>query len=81
MFCLVNLIPPVSINLKCDPEIAIELREKYNDVQPGYHMNKTHWNTVFLTNNISDKLILEWIDNSYNLIVAKLPKTVREKLV
>jgi len=81
MFCLVNLIPPVSINLKCDPEIAIELREKYNEVQPGYHMNKTHWNTVFLTNNISDKLILEWIDNSYNLIVAKLPKTVREKLV
>jgi len=80
MFCLANLIPPVSINLKCDPEKAIELREKYDDVQPGYHMSKTHWNTVFFESNIPEKLIYEWIDDSYNLVVDKLPKSAKAKL-
>ncbi|MCK9426958.1 MAG: MmcQ/YjbR family DNA-binding protein [Ignavibacteriaceae bacterium] len=80
MFCLANLNPPISINLKCDPEKAIELREKYDDVQPGYHMSKEHWNTVFLANNISDKLIYGWIDDSYNLVAAKLSKADKEKL-
>lgn len=81
MFCLSNLNPPLSINLKCDPEKAVELREKYDDVQPGYHMNKVHWNTIFLSTNIPDQLICEWIDDSYNLIVSKLPRTDKEKLV
>ena len=81
MFCLANLTPPFSINLKCDPEKAVELREKYDDVQPGYHMSKIHWNTIFLATNISDKLIFEWIDDSYNLVASKLSKSDKAKLV
>lgn len=80
MFCLANLTPPFSINLKCDPEKAVEFREKYDDVQPGYHMSKVHWNTVFLSTNIPDKLIREWIDDSYNLVASKLSKRDKEKL-
>jgi predicted DNA-binding protein (MmcQ/YjbR family) len=73
MFCLLNLVPPCSLNLKCDPETAVELREKYSSVTPGYHMNKIHWNTVLLDSSIPDKEILSWIDNSYELIVKSLP--------
>jgi len=70
-----------SINLKCDPVKAIELRETYPDVVvPGYHMNKKHWNTVSMQSNLPDELIKKWITNSYNLVVAKLPKKDREKL-
>ncbi|MCX6169207.1 MAG: MmcQ/YjbR family DNA-binding protein [Ignavibacteriales bacterium] len=74
MFCLANLTPPYTINLKCDPEYAVELREKYSAVTAGYHMNKIHWNTIFLDGSIPDKEILSWIDHSYELIVASLPK-------
>jgi len=77
---IVNLIPPVSINLKCDPERAVELRERYDCVKPGYHMNKMHWNTIDLDNSIPDKLIYNWIDHSYELIVNKLKKSDREKI-
>jgi len=80
MFCLANLNPPISINVKCDPEKAVELRERYEDVQPGYHMSKIHWNTVYLSTVIPDKLILEWIDDSYNLVVSKLAKYEHDKL-
>ncbi len=80
MFCLANLTPPFSINLKCDPEKAFELREKYDDVQPGYHMSKIHWNTIFLSTNIPDELICEWIDDSYNLVASKLTKSDKVKL-
>ena len=80
IFAIVNLIPPYSINLKCDPEKAIELRERYDAVTPGYHMNKTHWNTVDLENNIPPKLIKEWIDHSYELVVSGLPIKQRAKL-
>ena len=69
-----------SINLKCDPEYAIELREKYNAVIPGYHMNKQHWNTVIMDNSIPDKLIKAWIDDSYNLVARSLPKNLLEEL-
>ena len=70
-----------SINLKCDPVKAIELRETYPDVVvPGYHMNKKHWNTVSMQSNLPDELIKKWITDSYNLVVAKLPKKDREKL-
>lgn len=69
-----------SINLKCDPELAVELREKYEAVRPGYHMNKTHWNTIAMDNSIPDKLIREWIKNSYNLVIAGLSKKDRERL-
>ncbi|MEM8967493.1 MAG: MmcQ/YjbR family DNA-binding protein, partial [Bacteroidota bacterium] len=59
---------------------AVELREQYPAVQPGYHMNKKHWNTVLMDGTIGDKLITEWIDHSYDLIVASLPKKLREEL-
>ena len=78
MFLLSNLTPPVSINIKCDPELAVEFRERYEAVTPGFHMNKTHWNTVLLDGTVPDKYIFEWIDMSYNLVVASLPRKVRE---
>jgi predicted DNA-binding protein (MmcQ/YjbR family) len=71
---------PLQINLKCDPEKAAELREEYESVQPGYHMNKKHWNTVIINGSIPNKEILEWIDNSYNLVAARLKKTDLEKI-
>jgi predicted DNA-binding protein (MmcQ/YjbR family) len=80
IFLIASLTPPISINLKCDPEKAINLRERYSAVTPGYHMNKTHWNTVDLESTIPDKLILEWIDHSYKLIFDKLRKSDQEKL-
>lgn len=80
MFALVNLEPPHSINLKCKPEKAVELREIYHWVLPGYHMNKEHWNTIELWNAEKDLLVEEWIDNSYELVVDGLPKADKEKL-
>jgi predicted DNA-binding protein (MmcQ/YjbR family) len=71
IFALVNLDGDLSINLKCDPALAIELRERYSSVTPGYHMNKKHWNTVMLNGSILDKEILSWIDHSYDLIAGK----------
>lgn len=80
MFCLVNLTPPWSINLKCDPEKAIELREEYEEIIPGFHMNKKHWNTVDLHGNLKESLIEELIDDSYNLVFAGLPKKIKDNL-
>jgi predicted DNA-binding protein (MmcQ/YjbR family) len=80
MFALTNLDSFESINLKCDPEIAVELRERYEGVTPGYHMNKKHWNTVDVHAGISNKLIYEWIKDSYNLVVNSLPKKTKEQL-
>lgn len=74
MFALTDTEADFSINLKCDPEKAIELRERYPSVQPGYHMSKKHWNTVYVDGSISDDQIYKWIDDSYKLIVSKLPK-------
>ncbi len=64
----------VRFNVKCDPELAIELRERYHCVLPGFHMNKKHWNTVVCDNSVSGKLYREWIDHSYDLVVSGLPK-------
>ena len=69
-----------SVNLKCDPDYAIELREEYGDVQPGFHMNKKHWNTVMFENGMDDRLLKELIDHSYDLVVKKLKKADREFL-
>ena len=77
MFALLMIDGSNSLNLKCDPEKAIELREQYNAVLPGYHMNKQHWNTIMLDGNVPDKLIRQWIDHSYDLVVASLPKAKR----
>lgn len=71
IFALVNLYGDLTINLKCDPAFALELRERHPCVQPGYHMNKKHWNTVILDGSVPDKEIFSWIDHSYNLIAAK----------
>jgi predicted DNA-binding protein (MmcQ/YjbR family) len=71
IFALVNLEGDQSMNLKCDPGLAIELRERYPSVIPGYHMNKKHWNTIILDGTVSDKEILSWIDHSYDLIAGK----------
>lgn len=74
MFCLTSVDRYKSINLKCDPEKAIELRELYPDVIPGYHMSKKHWNTVMMDGTLTDDLIREWIVDSYTLVVKSLPK-------
>lgn len=81
MFALTSLEKEPSVNLKCDPEKAIELREHYPSVLPGYHMNKQQWNTVMIDDSISDQLLQEWIDDSYKLIVAKLPKKEQKDLI
>ena len=59
---------PLSFNVKCDPDLALELREQYSCVQPGYHMNKKHWNTIIVDGSVSWKLLKEWIDQSYALV-------------
>ncbi len=80
MFCLTNIEDYSSINLKCDPERAIELREAYEAVLPGYHMSKKHWNTVLIDDSITKVLLEEWIIASYNLVVKSLTKKQREEL-
>ena len=80
IFLLISLKEGNRFNVKCDPDWAAELRESYSEVQPGFHMNKTHWNTVFMDGNLSDKQLLEMIDHSYQLIVKSLPKNIRENL-
>ena len=78
MFCLVAIEEiPLRVNLKCDPEKAIELREQYASVIPGYHMNKQQWNTVILEGEVPDREFFQWVDDSYNLIVASLTKKKR----
>jgi predicted DNA-binding protein (MmcQ/YjbR family) len=71
---------PARINLKCDPERSVMLREEHAAITPGYHMNKRHWNTVVLDNSLPSKLVRELIDHSYELVVASLPKAERAKL-
>lgn len=74
VFAITGIETFASINLKCNPEEAIELRERYAAVKPGYHMNKAHWNTVMMDNSIGNTLLKKWITDSYNLVQAKLPK-------
>lgn len=81
LFALASLAEPDSVNLKCSPEEAIELREAYPDaILPGYHMSKQHWNTVSLVHGLPTALIVRLIDTSYALVRAGLPKAVREVL-
>jgi len=70
-----------NIRLKCDPVLADLLRQKYEAVTPGYHMNKHHWNSVYCDSSIDDNEIYEWIDHSYDLIVKSLTKKVKEQLI
>jgi len=71
IFALVNLGGDLSINLKCEPGYAIELRESYPSVTPGYHMNKKHWNTVQIDGSVPDREIFSWIDHSYERVTRK----------
>ena len=81
MFALVALdAQPLRINLKCDPERAQELREKYDNIIPGYHMNKKHWNTVIIDRNLPPGLLTELIDHSYELVWNSLSKAKRKSL-
>jgi len=80
VFSITSLEDFSSINLKVDPEQGVLLRERYEAVQPGYHMNKKHWITVRMDGTIPDKQIRSWVDDSYQLVVAKLTKTQKSAL-
>ena len=79
MFALASLdeVPP-RVNLKCDPERALDLRDRYEEITPSYHMNKKHWNTIELSGKISAAELRGMIDHSYELVVASLPKNRRK---
>ena len=78
IFALLSLDEvPATINLKCDPERAMELRAEYEGITGGYHMNKKHWNTVLLESDVSGVTIRELMDHSHSLVVASLPRAVR----
>lgn len=80
IFALTDVTLFKSINLKCDPERAIELREKFPSIIPGYHMNKKHWNTVEIDGSLSDQFIEKLVSHSYDLVVEKLPKAIKSQL-
>ena len=81
IFLLTNLEGPLSINLKCEPEYAITLREEHSSIRPGFHMNKKHWNTVDMDGLLSDKFIIELINHSYQQVYLTLSKKVKSDLV
>ncbi|MBK9420501.1 MAG: MmcQ/YjbR family DNA-binding protein [Flavobacteriales bacterium] len=80
MFALTDMNSFESVNLKCDPERAVALREEHDGITPGYHMSKVHWNTVATDGRVKDSLLRELLDHSYALVVAALPKKVRAEL-
>jgi predicted DNA-binding protein (MmcQ/YjbR family) len=81
MFALVSLEgDPGSVNLKCDPELAVALRAQYAAVRPGYHQDKRHWNTVELDGSLSAEELCEMIEHSYQLVVDRLPRAARARL-
>lgn len=80
MFALTDITEFSSINLKSDPDKAVELRERYEAIIPGYHMNKKHWNTVLLDGSLPERLILSLVDDSYVLVVAGLTKKLKTAL-
>ena len=71
---------PLEVSVKCEPELAIELRSSYPAIRPGYHLNKRHWNTVTVDGSLSDQLVRDLIEDSYDLVVSALPKRLREEL-
>ena len=80
IFAITDIDKFESINLKCDPEKAEDLRARYNAVQPGYHMNKKHWNTIINNSDVNDTLLKQWIDESYELVIKGLPKKIKQEL-
>jgi predicted DNA-binding protein (MmcQ/YjbR family) len=81
MFALMSLEEvPATANLKCDPDLALDLRDRYEQVRPGYHMNKKHWNTVEIEGGIPEAELRKMIDHSYDLVVQSLPRASRAKI-
>ena len=81
MFALVTLgLPPASVSLKCDPDFAADLRRRYAAITAGYHLSKLHWNTITLDGSVPDDELLDLIDHSYELVVARLPRAERDNL-
>ncbi len=80
MFALIPLdSPELSIALKCDPEKAIDLRERYSSVEPAYHFNKKYWNTIYLNKDMNDEEVKSWISHSVEEVIKKLPKKVQNE--
>jgi predicted DNA-binding protein (MmcQ/YjbR family) len=71
---------PLEVSVKCEPELAVGLRDSYRAIRPGYHLNKRHWNTLTLDGSLTDQLVRDLIEDSYDLIVSALPRRVREQL-
>jgi predicted DNA-binding protein (MmcQ/YjbR family) len=71
---------PLRVSLKCEPALAEQLRDTYPGIRPGYHLNKRHWNTVDLDGSVPDRLVLDMVEDSYDLVVAGLPKRVQAQL-
>ncbi len=71
---------PLEVSVKCEPELATELRNGYPAIRPGYHLNKRHWNTITLDGSLPDQLVCDLIEDSYDLVVSALPKRLREQL-
>ena len=80
MFALTDVDQFISINLKCEPTMSLDLRERYGGVNPGWHMNKKHWNTVSVNSDVPDTMLQELIDRSYDLVVDSLPKRIKNEL-
>ncbi len=80
IFAIIDIALFESVNLKCDPEKAIELREYYQAVTPGFHMNKKHWNTVFFNQDLNDVELLSLVDHSYDLVFNSLPKKIKAEI-
>ena len=79
MFALTSLSGSLKVSLKCDPEIAVTLREEYSYIIAAFHMHKKHWNTIHIDESVSEKFVYKWIDHSYDLVVNGL--TVKQKLL
>jgi predicted DNA-binding protein (MmcQ/YjbR family) len=80
LFLLTSIKNANSFNVKCDLELAIELRERFDEVKPGFHMNKKHWNTIAMDGSLTRKQIQEMIDHSYDLVFKALPKKIQEQI-
>ena len=78
IFAITRLeVEPLTVSLKCDPDLAVELRTSHPEIQPGYHLNKRHWNTLRLDGGLPDELVLALIEDSYDLVVDSLPRARR----
>jgi predicted DNA-binding protein (MmcQ/YjbR family) len=71
---------PLAVSVKCEPDLAVRLRDSYAGIRPGYHLNKRHWNTVTIDGELGDQLVRDLIEDSYDLVVSALPRRVREEL-